>query len=38
MFLTYVGESGLTGSTVKDPSQQFQIYTGLLIHLCERRI
>ena len=32
MFLTYVGESGLTGSTVKDPSQQFQIYTGLFIH------
>ena len=32
MFLTYVGESGLTGSTVTDPSQQFQIYTGLFIH------
>ena len=32
MFLTYVGESGLTGSTVTDPSQRFQIYTGLFIH------
>ena len=32
MFLTYVGESGLTGTTVNDPSQGHQIYTGLFIH------
>ena len=32
MFLTYVGESGITGTTTTDSSQPHQVYTGLFIH------
>ena len=32
MFLTYVGESGITGATATDPSQPHQVYTGLFVH------
>jgi len=32
MFLTYVGESGVTGATATDPSQLHQVYTGLFVH------
>ncbi|MDA0263901.1 MAG: DUF3800 domain-containing protein [Chloroflexi bacterium] len=32
MFLTYVGESGLTGKSADDPSQPHLVYTGLLLH------
>ena len=32
MFLTYVGESGITGFTSTDPSQLHQVYTGLFVH------
>ena len=32
MFLTYVGESGSTGSSAADPSQPHLVYTGLLVH------
>ena len=32
MFLTYVGESGISGNTVTDSSQPHQVYTGLFVH------
>ena len=32
MFLTYVGESGITGATTTDSSQPHQVYTGLFVH------
>ena len=32
MFLTYIGESGVTGDTVTDPAQPHQVYTGLFVH------
>jgi hypothetical protein len=32
MFLTYVGESGITGTTTNDASQPHQVYTGLFVH------
>lgn len=32
MFLTYIGESGITGITSTDPSQMHQVYTGLFVH------
>jgi len=32
MFLTYVGESGISGNTITDSSQPHQVYTGLFVH------
>ena len=32
MFLTYIGESGITGITSTDPTQMHQVYTGLFVH------
>ena len=32
MFLTYGGESGITGATTTDSSQPPQVYTGLFVH------
>ena len=32
MFLTYVGESGITGTANTDSSQPHQVYTGLFVH------
>ncbi|HCL24907.1 MAG TPA: hypothetical protein DHW65_00995 [Dehalococcoidia bacterium] len=32
MFLTYVGESGTTGSSLTDASQPHMVFTGLFVH------
>ena len=32
MFLVYLGESGVTGSSVKDPYQPHHVFLGLMVH------